>query len=57
MDEADFFDSEDWCPEDREQAAEVFRLDAQLAGEQARLDALMHADPLGCIWFPERLDG
>lgn len=60
MTEANLFDDDDWDPEDREQAAEMFRLDRQLDREQAALDGALQRiaddDPVGMTWFGSAAD-
>lgn len=52
--EAELFDNDDWHPDDREQAAELYLLDRQLDDEQAALQRLHDEDTLGFIAFADR---
>jgi hypothetical protein len=53
MDDADMFDFDDLDPDEREQAAEAFRLNAQLDDEQETSARIEHEDPVGAVWFGE----
>ena len=53
MDDADMFDFDDLDPDEREQAAELFRLNAQMDDEQEALRRIEREDPVGLVMFGE----
>jgi hypothetical protein len=57
MSDADMFDDFDLDPDEREQAAENFWLNAQLDAEQAAPDRLADQDPMGFAFSGQAHDG
>lgn len=52
-DDSEMFDFDDLDPDEREQAAELFRLNAQLDDEQETRARIENEDPIGAVWFGE----